>query len=241
MFIRYLTPSMKLLDVGCGPGNITLGFAEILSQGHVYGVDIEPSQIELSNQKKPAGCNNCTFSVASIKFLPYGDNVFDALWISHVFLNFNEHSSIFDEIKRVLKPNGIIGIHEPFTDASLIYPTDTALEKFYDIQSRSVFFNGGNPDIGKLIPELLEKSGFEIVEVSAIPFIGNTLEQRKQKAEKHAQLWEQAEFPKQALEQGWIAEDEMDSLPNLIRQQAKNMTFFAGRMQIKVVAKLIEK
>jgi ubiquinone/menaquinone biosynthesis C-methylase UbiE len=32
-FLRHLKPGMKVLDVGCGPGSITLGFARAVAPG----------------------------------------------------------------------------------------------------------------------------------------------------------------------------------------------------------------
>ena len=36
-FLPHLRPGMRLLDLGSGPGSITLGFAEIVSPGEVAG------------------------------------------------------------------------------------------------------------------------------------------------------------------------------------------------------------
>ena len=240
-FLQYLMPNMQLLDVGCGPGNITLGFAEILNQGCVWGIDIEPSQIEISkNKKSESGLKNCQFQVANIRSLPFEEQSFDAIWISHVLLNLEQHEMIITELNRVLKKNGIIGIHEPYTEASLIHPRGTALDIFHKIQSRSVSFNGGDPNIGKRLPKLLVDNSFEVIEISAVPFVGNTPEQRILKAEKHARLWEESDFPKQALQQRWISEETYHTLPAKIREEAKDMTLFAGRMQIKVIARKIK-
>jgi len=45
-FIPYLHRGMQVLDVGCGPGSITLGMAEVVAPGEVVGIDLQPTQIE---------------------------------------------------------------------------------------------------------------------------------------------------------------------------------------------------
>src|SRR5919107_264551 len=35
----YLEAGMDLLDIGCGPGSITAGFADIVAPGSVIGID----------------------------------------------------------------------------------------------------------------------------------------------------------------------------------------------------------
>ena len=42
--LPHLSPGMRLLDCGCGPGSITVGLAEAVAPGQVVGVDIEPSE-----------------------------------------------------------------------------------------------------------------------------------------------------------------------------------------------------
>jgi ubiquinone/menaquinone biosynthesis C-methylase UbiE len=37
--LAHLAPGLSLLDVGCGPGNITSGLAERLVGGSVVGID----------------------------------------------------------------------------------------------------------------------------------------------------------------------------------------------------------
>jgi ubiquinone/menaquinone biosynthesis C-methylase UbiE len=38
-------PGMRVLDLGCGPGSITLGLAQAVAPGEGIGVDLQPSQV----------------------------------------------------------------------------------------------------------------------------------------------------------------------------------------------------
>ena len=44
-FLPHLRPGMRVLDLGCGPGSITLGLAEAVAPGDVVGIDLQPSQV----------------------------------------------------------------------------------------------------------------------------------------------------------------------------------------------------
>ena len=44
--LGHLAPGMSVLDVGCGPGTITIDLARLVAPGRVLGVDVEAKVIE---------------------------------------------------------------------------------------------------------------------------------------------------------------------------------------------------
>src|SRR5260370_16939704 len=44
-FLPFLRPGMRVMDVGCGPGTITVGLAEVVPPGRVDGFDLHPSML----------------------------------------------------------------------------------------------------------------------------------------------------------------------------------------------------
>src|SRR5262245_28424390 len=80
-FIPQLSPGMRLLDCGCGPGSITLGLAQILYPGEVVGIDI--NQTEIQTAKAAAvqrGITNVTFQVGNANSLDFPDGSFDGVF-----------------------------------------------------------------------------------------------------------------------------------------------------------------
>jgi cyclopropane fatty-acyl-phospholipid synthase-like methyltransferase len=49
-FLAHLRPGMRVLDVGCGPGSITLGLAEAVGPGEAVGIDLQASQVAHSDR-----------------------------------------------------------------------------------------------------------------------------------------------------------------------------------------------
>ena len=86
-----LSPGASLLDVGCGPGSITVGIAKALSPGMVVGVDIEASQVELGRQHaEEEKVENCRFETASVLDLPMDDQCFDAIYGHTILMQFDD-------------------------------------------------------------------------------------------------------------------------------------------------------
>ena len=61
-FHDHLQPGVRLLDCGCGPGNITLDLAHAIAPGEVIGVDQDAGQIALASaaaQRNSSGGSVC--------------------------------------------------------------------------------------------------------------------------------------------------------------------------------------
>jgi ubiquinone/menaquinone biosynthesis C-methylase UbiE len=97
-FTRFLRPGMRVLDCGCGPGTITVDLAQLVSPGHVFGIDLEQSQVRYAQDQARQRQVNASFGVASIYALPFSDGYFDAAFSHALFLcsntfgNPSEHS-----------------------------------------------------------------------------------------------------------------------------------------------------
>lgn len=106
-FVDCLSPSAKILDVGCGPGHYSQyfykrGFA-------VKGVDFSENMVSIANKL----CDKVKFKVGDMRNLDFDDYEFDALWVcaSFVHIPMEEATQVLKEFKRVLKSNGILFIN----------------------------------------------------------------------------------------------------------------------------------
>src|SRR5215475_11250525 len=70
-FLPHLRPGMDLLDLGCGPGSITIGLAAAVAPGRTTGVDRIPQSID-----------GVEVTSADVMDLPFPDASFDAIFAS---------------------------------------------------------------------------------------------------------------------------------------------------------------
>jgi len=166
-FLPNLKPGMSVLDCGCGPGTITLGFAELVAPGQVVGTEIEDSQVALARENAAKrNVSNTRFEVADIYALPFQSGSFDAAFISAVLGNLREPVRGLRETYRVLKPGGVIGIKEFDHGGDLFYPLHPPLKQYNELYWRLRSENGHDPQGGRKVGSRLVEAGFSDVKMS---------------------------------------------------------------------------
>ena len=219
-FLKNLRPGMSVLDVGCGPGSITLGFAEAVGTGEVVGVDIQESQVSEANKLSiERKLNNVRFEVGDAYHLPFPDKSFDAVFAYAVLWHLREPLRALAEIRRILRPGGIVGICDCDWGGRIHAPMTPMLEKWYELTVRVRKHNGGNPFLGRKLRQLFLDAGFEIGCSSVFPWSAGTPEQIELCATfLKAQL---KGFASTAQTQGWISQAETEVVSANIDAWAK--------------------
>lgn len=228
-FVPHLRAGMDVLDCGCGPGSITLDFAEVVSPGHVVGVDIEASQIDLArDEAAKRGVINARFDAADVRRLPFPDATFDAVFGHTILMQFNNPLSVLKEMARVLKPDGMCGLREPALDGDLYEPPDGARQQHLALFMRVLEYNGGDPRVGRRLGGLLYEAGFSRVMTSASYEVAGTQEAKRLAWAGYARRCEEAEWMKQAIGMGWISVDARDKLAAALRVEGEQPHAFAA-------------
>ena len=174
--LPYLKPGLRVLDFGCGPGSLTLSLAKAVEPGDVHGVDMEKSQIDVARSSaEEGGYANATFHVADVTDLPFDDDSFDVAHCHAVLMFVPDTRAVLTEVKRVLKPGGIISSRETIIESSFLEPDFYSLNDLWLIYSNLVTFDDGHPDIGKQLKDHLLKAGFADVRATASFNVFNTV------------------------------------------------------------------
>lgn len=106
-----ITAQDRVLDLGCGIGNLLIALAERIDFSHPpVGVDVSPDLIRMGQQEiARAGLRDRVgLQVAPATRLPFADGAFDAVITSHVLKHLDDEALLasFREVARVLRPGG---------------------------------------------------------------------------------------------------------------------------------------
>ena len=163
-----LEPGMRVLDFGCGPGTITVGLAKLVEPGEVHGVDMEESQIEIARAAAAAGGHdNVAFHFGNILDLPFEDSSFDVAHCHAVLMHVPDVRAALAEVKRVLKPGGIVAGREMIVSSSFVEPDLGGLNEAWGTFSKLLAANGGHPEMGRQLKGALLGAGFADLWTSA--------------------------------------------------------------------------
>ncbi len=162
-----LQPGMRVLDFGCGPGTISLGLAKAIEPGELHGIDIAESQIETARAAAAAGGHeNATFHVGDVTDMPHESDSFDVAHCHTVLSHVPDTPAVLAEVKRVLKPEGIISSRELITGSSLIGPSTGNLDNMWSLFSNGPLSNGGHPQMGIELKGAFSEAGFSDIQTS---------------------------------------------------------------------------
>ena len=236
-FLPYLQSGISLLDCGCGPGTITAGLAQTVAPGEVNGLDIEESQLELARANaKKLGLSNVHFETGSVYDLPYSDSQFDAVFCHNVLQHLSDPLKVLAEMRRVLKPGGIVGVRDSDFTGSFYAPEDSVIDNALEIFFKSRQQNGGDPFIGKHLRALLREAGFMQTIGSASYSTWGTADATRDFFNVILEMLAGQDIARQAIEMGWADQSQMEQSAIALKKWAEHPDAFFALTNCEVIA-----
>ena len=142
-------------------GHHIRGLAKAVAPGELHGVDMEQSQVDLARavatfRDQP----NAVFHVGDVTNLDFEDGFFDIAHCHNVLMHVPDTAAVLAEVKRVLKPGGIIGCREMICESSFTHPDFGVLRKAWDMFEDLLAADDGHPQMGKDLKRHIVEAGF---------------------------------------------------------------------------------
>lgn len=201
--LPHLEPGMRLLDVGCGPGTITVGLARRVAPGRVVGIDAAAEVLEEARAHAAGvGVDNVEFHEASIYDLPFRDGGFDVVYAHQFHQHLADPVASLREIRRVLSPGGLVAVRDADFATMTAYPPDPLLDRWLEVYEAVHRANGGEPDAGRRLLSWALEAGFVDAVATTSTWTYADPERRRHWGELWAQRISQPPFSERALEIG---------------------------------------
>lgn len=166
-----ISAGMKVVDVGCGAGDVTLLIADRVGPaGKVVGVDVNPAILEIARIRTRAhiaGGENVSFVTGDINTAEL-DNDFDAIVGRLILIHLREPAGILRDLVRYLRPGGIVAFQDfDFTIAGASLPPSPLIERV-DYWIKEAFRRaGGEMQMGLKLYHLFLEAGLSAPTMSS--------------------------------------------------------------------------
>ncbi|MCU1442287.1 MAG: hypothetical protein JWQ59_437 [Cryobacterium sp.] len=238
----YLIPELRagltLLDVGCGPGTITVDLARRLAPGHVVGVDASAEIVkQAAALAQDEAVHNATFQPGDVYALDFPDDSFDIVHTHQVLQHVANPIAAIREIRRVLKPGGLFAARDVDYGGVAWYPELPGLATWMTIYRDVHFWNGGTPDAGRALKAWARLAGFSSVTSSASIWCFASDAEREWWGESWAVRATESNFAAHAIEAGVGDLADLKSIAAAWRQWAADPDGWFGMPHGEILAR----
>jgi ubiquinone/menaquinone biosynthesis methyltransferase len=101
-----VAPGQRALDLACGTGDLAFGAAD--RGAVVLGLDLTPRMIELARRRSGGQRHDVRWVVGDMTRLPVADASMELVTTGYGLRNVPDLPAALDEIRRVLRPNGLL-------------------------------------------------------------------------------------------------------------------------------------
>lgn len=152
-----------VLELGCGVGAQIRVLLERFPGVRFTGVDVSSEQLARAGRllADPLAAGKVELVEASAYGLPFSDARFDGAYAIWVLEHLDDHDTLLREVRRVLKPGGVMHCTEVFNAGLFTDPPLPGIARWWQAFNTLQRELGGDPDVGIRLAALLDGAGFE--------------------------------------------------------------------------------
>jgi ubiquinone/menaquinone biosynthesis C-methylase UbiE len=158
-----LKSGQRLLDVGCGPGTITLDLASLLAPGLVVGIDAAFDVVEPAARR----AGSVEFAMGDTYALPFDDESFDVVHAHQVLQHLSHPVAALVEMRRVLRVGGIVAMRDSDYGGFVWAPREPLLDRWLHLYHQLTARNGGEANAGRYLLGWAQAAGFRDIRPSS--------------------------------------------------------------------------
>ncbi|MCL3860518.1 methyltransferase domain-containing protein [Actinotalea sp. K2] len=241
----YLLPVLqagqRLLDVGCGPGTVTVDLAAMVAPGEAVGLDRSEAVIEVARESAlAAGVANVTFRHGDVYALPFPDAAFDVVHAHQVLQHLSDPVAALREMRRVTRPGGVVAVRDADYAAMTWYPPSSGLEEWLALYHEVTAANGAEADAGRRLLSWVREAGFDPAGItpSAGVWCYATPEDRAWWASLWADRVTSSDFGAQALATGLADDVALETLAEAWRTWGESLDGWFSIVHGEILARV---
>nr|WP_232797306.1 methyltransferase domain-containing protein [Blastococcus atacamensis] len=205
-------PGLDVLDVGCGPGTITVDLAALVAPGRVLRLDVSPDPLDEARAAAERAGVPAEFGVGDVYALDLPDGSFDVVHAHQVLQHLTDPVAALREMARVCRPGGMIAVRDVDYAATTWFPLDDGLDRWLELYSRVARANDAEPDAGRRLVSWAHAAGLRDVTATTSAWCFATPDERRWWGDSWAGRATASSFAEQAVAYGLATPAGLDDI-----------------------------
>jgi SAM-dependent methyltransferase len=223
--LPHLRPGLDLLDVGCGPGTLTVDLAtRVAPGGDVLGIDVADDVVAAAEQEARArGVDNVRFAPGDFRALGLGPGSFDVVHAHQVLQHLREPVEALEEMARLARPDGgLVAARDSDYGAFRWAPDDEGLARWLEVYTAVTRRNGADATAGRRLLGWAHAAGLDDVTYTSSTWTYATPDERAWWSDLWAERTVSSSFGEQAVAYGIATTDELARIAAAWRRWAED-------------------
>lgn len=211
--LPHLRSGMRVLDVGAGPGTITVDLARLVAPGTVLGVDASADIVAMAAaHAAEEAVANVEFAVGDAYALDAGNGAFDVVHAHQVLQHLARPVDALREFARVVSPDGVVAARDVDYEGVIWFPLVPGLDEWRDVYLRVHRAVSGEPAAGRRLKAWARAAGFADVTSSISTWLFETPEDRAWWGGAWAVRAVESDFARHAVDLGVADRDALERI-----------------------------
>jgi SAM-dependent methyltransferase len=232
--LAHLRPGLDLLDLGCGPGTITLDLAARVAPGRVLGIDASAEVIE---QARASGGGQVEFTVGDAYAVDAPAASFDVVHAHQVLQHLTDPPAAVTEAARLLRPGGVLAVRDSDYAGFFWAPASARLDRWLELYHQLTARNGVEADAGRHLPSWVRAGGFDDLTVTTSSWVFADPDSRAWWAGLWADRVRRSSYASQAIDYGLSDEAELAAIEDGWREWARTRDGVFVVPSVEVIAR----
>ena len=222
--LPHLQPGLDLLDVGCGPGTLTVDLAtRVAPGGEVLGIDVADVVAAAEQEARAKGVDNVRFAEGDFRALGLEPGSFDVVHAHQVLQHLREPVGALEEMARLARPDGgLVAARDSDYEAFRWAPDDEGLARWLEVYMAVTRRNGADATAGRRLLGWAHAAGLKDVTYTSSTWTYATPDERAWWSDLWAERTVSSSCGEQAVAYGIATPDELARIAEAWRRWAED-------------------
>src|SRR3954467_8405492 len=208
----HLRAGLDVLDVGCGPGTITVDLAARVAPGRVVGLDVSPAPLDEARELARRSGVAVEFGIGDAYALAFPDDAFDVVHAHQVLQHLTDPVAALREMARVCRPGGVVAVRDVDYATFTWFPAHPGLDRWLAVYYEVARRNDAEPDAGRRLLAWAHAAGLRDVTATTSSWCYATRAEREWWGNSWAGRATASSFAEQAVSYGLATRGELEEI-----------------------------